>query len=85
MKEGYMLEEIVICFGLFCRELIELLEIFDMEGYDMDSFLDVEFVVMFEQEQEVVWSVYEELGDSFLKFVLYRVYGGDKLVSGNLE
>ncbi|WP_127539431.1 HRDC domain-containing protein [Paenibacillus illinoisensis] len=85
MKEGYTLEEIVNRSGLSRRELIELLETLDTEGYDTDSLLDAELAIMPEQEQEAVWSAYEELGDSFLKPVLHRVYGGDKPVSGNLE
>ncbi|TDL67896.1 helicase [Paenibacillus amylolyticus] len=85
MKEGYTLEEIVNRSGLSRRELVELLEALDHEGYDTDCLLDVELAVMPENEQEAVWSAYEELGDTFLKPVLHRVYGGEKPDGGSLE
>ncbi|MBR2566414.1 MAG: HRDC domain-containing protein [Paenibacillus sp.] len=84
MKEGQTLEEIVNRSGLSRRELIELLETLDLEGYDTDSLLDVELAVMPETEQEAVWQAYEELGDTFLKPVLHKVYGGER-PEGGLE
>ncbi|QLG41793.1 HRDC domain-containing protein [Paenibacillus sp. E222] len=85
MKEGYTLEEIVNRSGLSRRELIELLETLDLEGYDTDCLLDAELAVMPEEEQEAVWSAYEELGDTFLKPVLHKVYGEEKPGGSNLE
>ncbi|MCM3173168.1 HRDC domain-containing protein [Paenibacillus sp. MER 99-2] len=85
MKEGHTLEEIVNRSGLSRRELIELLEILDLEGYDTDCLLDAELAIMPEQEQEAVWSAYEELGDTFLKPVLHKVYGEEKPGGGSLE
>lgn len=85
MKEGQTLEAIVNRSGLSRRELIELLETLDLEGYDTDSLLDVELAVMPETEQEAVWNAYEELGDTFLKPVLHKVYGGERPEGGSLE
>ncbi|AJS59665.1 HRDC domain-containing protein [Paenibacillus sp. IHBB 10380] len=60
------------------KELIEALEELEKAGYSTETLIEIELQGMNHEEQVAVWSAFEELGDTFLKPVLQRVYGTDK-------
>ncbi|MBP2002175.1 hypothetical protein J2Z69_003232 [Paenibacillus shirakamiensis] len=85
MSEGLGIEEICVHTGLSRREVIEMIEELDKEGYEVDLILDGELQHMSEEEQSEVWKAYEELGDTYLKPILQRVYGMDLEEGADVE
>lgn len=73
--EGLGLEDISRQAELSRREVIEMLEVLEREGYDVDNVIRSELSGATEQEQEAIREAYQELGDRFLKPVMQRVYG----------
>lgn len=67
------------------KELLEVLEALEKEGYNVDQLITLELQDMPEEEQLAVWDCYTELGDSFLKPVLQRVYGQDHAAIDDLD
>ncbi|MGV2686003.1 helicase, partial [Clostridium perfringens] len=67
------------------RDLVEELEGLEKEGYDTEQLLEVELNTMTASEQATVWKAFEELGDTFLKPVLQRVYGEGQARNGDAE
>ncbi|GGN92316.1 HRDC domain-containing protein [Saccharibacillus kuerlensis] len=61
--------------GLERRELIEMMESLEKNGYNLESVIEHELRLMPEEQSLAVMQAYEELGDSFLKPVLKKVYG----------
>ncbi|MNJ57692.1 hypothetical protein D3C77_532920 [compost metagenome] len=57
------------------REVIELLEELEKDGYSTEDLVKNELQGMPDQEQAAVLQAYEEMGDTFLKPVFQRVYG----------
>ncbi|GIP24141.1 HRDC domain-containing protein [Paenibacillus sp. J22TS3] len=85
MAEGHGIEEMSRRSGLDRRETVELLEELEKDGYDLDALLMNELHELPEAEQAAIWQAYEELGDTFLKPVLQRVYGTDLPPESNVE
>ena len=87
IAEGLTIGQVQEQIGIQRREVVELLEQLEKEGYDTETILELELADMPKSEQETVWNAYEDLGDTFLKPVLQRVYGSEALlpVSGELE
>ena len=67
------------------RDLLEAIEELEKDGYSVEKLIVQELSKMPQDEQEGVWKAYEELGDVFLKPVLYKVYGNDFTVPGGLD
>ncbi|MNP57990.1 hypothetical protein D3C76_1528640 [compost metagenome] len=68
------IEKICTRAGIERREAIELLEQLEKEGYNTDALIQIELKDVPREEQEKIWKAYEELGDSFLKPILQKVY-----------
>ncbi|OMF78076.1 HRDC domain-containing protein [Paenibacillus glucanolyticus] len=75
IAEGVSLTQLEERTSLSRRDLVEELEGLEKEGYDTEQLLQVELDEITDLEQETVWKAFEELGDTFLKPVLQRVYG----------
>ncbi len=61
--------------GLERRELIEMMESLEKDGYDLEAVIEHEVQLVPEDQRAAVEQAYAELGDSFLKPVLKKVYG----------
>lgn len=75
IAEGLNLEQIRERVAMGRREIIEMLEELEKDGYSIEPLVKNELQEMPDQEQAAVMQAYEELGDAFLKPVLQRVYG----------
>lgn len=67
------------------RELLEAVEELEKDGYSVDKLIRLELEAMPQPEQDAVWKAYEELGDVFLKPVLYKVYGENFTAAEGLD
>ncbi|MDO7907382.1 HRDC domain-containing protein [Paenibacillus sp. JX-17] len=85
MERGLNLDDISSESGVVRRELVEMLEQIEKEGGNTDPLLERELTAVPEQELLAIWSAYDELGDTFLKPVMQRVYGEESHVSGGLD
>ncbi|RUT29178.1 helicase [Paenibacillus zeisoli] len=85
IAEGSDVEEMCRRTGLDRRETVELLEDLEKEGYELEPLLLAELKEVPEAEQTAIWQAYEELGDTFLKPVLQRVYGAELPAESNVE
>lgn len=75
IAEGLDVEQIRERVAVGRRDLIEMLEELEKDGYSTEQLVKNELQAMPEEEQAAVMQAYEELGDAFLKPVLQRVYG----------
>ncbi|MNV06954.1 Ribonuclease D [compost metagenome] len=85
IAEGSDVEEMCRRTGLDRRETVELIEDLEKDGYELESLLVTELKEVPEAEQMAIWQAYEELGDTFLKPVLQRVYGAELPAESNVE
>lgn len=85
IESGLGLEELKGQSGIARRELLEAVEELERDGYSVEKLIEVELKNMPQNEQEAVWSAYSELGDLFLKPVLYKVYGEEFTASEGLD
>lgn len=85
LAQGLDLQEICTRTGLDRREAVELLELLEKDGYTTDSLVQLELKDMPAEQQNEVWKAFEEIGDSFLKPVLQRVYDQETLDAGGLD
>ncbi|MDO3408777.1 HRDC domain-containing protein [Saccharibacillus sp. CPCC 101409] len=74
-KSGGSLSQIGQESGLERRDLVEMMESLEKDGYDLEPVIAHELQLMPERDREAVLSAYAEMGDSFLKPVLKKVYG----------
>lgn len=85
LAQGLDLQEICTRTNLDRREAVELLELLEKDGYTTDSLVQLELKDMPVEQQNEVWKAFEEMGDSFLKPVLQRVYDQETLDAGGLD
>lgn len=85
IESGHGLEQLKAETGVSRRELLEALEELEKDGYTVEKLIRQELEMMPLQEQDAVWKAYEELGDLFLKPVLYRVYGDNPPAAGGMD
>ncbi|MEF2966906.1 HRDC domain-containing protein [Paenibacillus sp. M1] len=85
LAQGLNLEGLCERTGLERREAVEWLEVLEKEGYVTESLIRLELAEMPDDEQQAVWQAFEELGDSFLKPVLQRVYDQERIERGGLD
>lgn len=85
IAEGVSLMQLKEQTSLSRRELVEQLEELEKEGYDTDALIQVELNAVPEEELTAIWKAFEELGDTFLKPVLQRVYGQEVEGTGSTE
>lgn len=85
IESGLGLEELKGQSGIVRRELLEAVEELERDGYSVEKLVEAELRNMPQNEQEAVWSAYSELGDLFLKPVLYKVYGEEFTASEGLD
>ncbi|WP_211746836.1 HRDC domain-containing protein [Paenibacillus sp. Marseille-Q4541] len=85
ITSGQSLDEISTISGLGRRELVDFLEELEKSGYDTEILIAKELVWMTDDEQELIWNAYDELGTSFLKPILHKVYGEDPTGMGPLD
>lgn len=84
-KVGSSLSQISEASGLDRRELIDMMESLEKNGYDLESVIEHELQLMPQEQREAVMRAYAELGDSFLKPVLKKVYGEEPPSEPGLE
>lgn len=87
ISEGKNLDQLRQDCNVKRKELIEALEELEKQGYSTEILLEIELQGMNDEEQVAVWSAFEELGDTFLKPVLQRVYGteNESVKIGNVD
>lgn len=85
IANGQSLDDISSETGLGRRELVDFLEELEKSGYETEILIAKELTWMTDDEQELIWNAYDELGTSFLKPILHRVYGEDPAGAGPLD
>ncbi|MEF3352050.1 HRDC domain-containing protein [Paenibacillus sp. GYB006] len=85
IADGQSLDDLSASTGLNRRELVDFLEELEKSGYDTEMLIAKELTWMTDDEQELIWNAYDELGTSFLKPILHRVYGEDPAGAGPLD
>lgn len=85
IAEGLTLDQLSQNTGMSRRELVEQLEGLEKEGYDTEVLIRMELESLPDMEQSAIWRAFEELGDTFLKPIMQRVYGPDPTVEGGME
>ena len=85
IAEGLTLDQLTEKTSLSRRDLVEQLEGLEKEGYDTELLIRMELDSLPETEQFAIWKAFEELGDTFLKPVMHRVYGQEPVVEGGME
>ncbi|QGQ95062.1 hypothetical protein EHS13_09290 [Paenibacillus psychroresistens] len=61
------------------RDLILAVEELAKEGYDVDTLVELELVAVDHEEQKQVQELFAELGDKYLKPVLFKLYNEQQL------
>jgi hypothetical protein len=85
IEQGLGMEQLKEECGVSRRELLEAVEELEKDGYSAEKLIALELGSMTQQQQEEVWNAYSELGDVFLKPVLYKVYGNEFSAPGGLD
>lgn len=87
ISEGKSLEELEQECNTPRKDILEALEEMEKEGYDTEYLIQNELHDMSTDEQNAVWSAFEELGDLLLKPILQRVYGEgkDAIAKGSID
>ncbi|WP_410512150.1 HRDC domain-containing protein [Paenibacillus sp. BR2-3] len=85
IEQGHGMEQLKEECGVSRRELLEAVEELEKDGYSVERLIALELGSMTQEQQEEVWSAYRELGDVFLKPVLYKVYGNEFSAPGGLD
>jgi len=85
IERGLGMEQLKEECGAARRDLLEAVEELEKEGYSVEKLIVHELAGMPQTEQDQVWKTFEELGDVFLKPVLYKVYGHDFTAPGGLD
>ncbi|MNJ50935.1 ATP-dependent DNA helicase UvrD2 [compost metagenome] len=57
------------------RDFVRQLEELEKMGCSVEKLIVIELSDVSQEEQQMVWNLYEEIGDAFLKPVLQRIYG----------
>lgn len=77
IEEGQDMEQLRALSGVTRREVLEVAEELEKEGYSVDKLIALELREVTSEELNQVWTAFELIGDSFLKPVLYKAYGED--------
>ena len=85
IEGGLDMEQLKEECGVSRRDLLEAIEELEKDGYSVEKLIVQELGKMPQNEQEEVWNAYAELGDVFLKPVLYKVYGNEFTAPGGLD
>lgn len=85
IAEGLTLDQLEETTSLTRRDLVEQLESLEKDGYDTELLIRMELESLPEVEQSAIWRAFEELGDTFLKPVMHRVYGQEPVIEGGME
>ncbi|WP_379133104.1 HRDC domain-containing protein [Paenibacillus sp. sgz500958] len=85
IERGLNMEQLKEECGVSRRDLLEAVEELEREGYTAEKLISHELAGMPQSEKDKVWNAYTELGDTFLKPVLFKVYGEDFSAPGGLD
>lgn len=87
ISEGKNLEQLEHECNTPRKDILEALEEMEKDGYDTEYLIQNELHDMSSEEQDAVWSAFEELGDVLLKPILHRVYGDgkDAIAKGSID
>ncbi|WP_340022278.1 HRDC domain-containing protein [Paenibacillus sp. FSL K6-1096] len=85
IEEGQDMAQLTALGGVPRREVLEVAEELEKEGYTVEKLIALELKEVTAEEQNQVWTAFELLGDSFLKPVLYKAYGEDFAPAEGLE
>jgi hypothetical protein len=61
------------------RDVLQAVEDLAKEGYDVDTLVELELVSVDHEEQKQVQELFVELGDKYLKPVLFKLYNEEQL------
>jgi ribonuclease D len=79
IAEGEDLSAIEIKLSMKRRDILLAVEELAKEGYDVDAFIDVELGAVDQEEQLQVEQLFKQLGDRYLKPVLFKLYDEQQL------
>lgn len=77
IEEGQDMAQLAALSGVTRREVLEVAEELEKEGYSVDKLIALELREVTSEELNQVWTAFELIGDSFLKPVLFKAYGED--------
>ncbi|MHA0856641.1 HRDC domain-containing protein [Paenibacillus sp. CMAA1364] len=78
ISEGKNIEQLLRECESTRKEIIEVLEQLEKDGYNTEPLIESELQAISHAEQEAIWTAFRELGDSLLKPILLKVYGEEK-------
>ncbi|NQX48175.1 HRDC domain-containing protein [Paenibacillus tritici] len=85
IEEGQGMEQLTALSGVSRREVLEVVEELEKDGYSAEKLIAFELSEVTSEEQNNIWTAYELIGDNFLKPVLYKVYGEDFAPADGLD
>lgn len=75
IQKQVSLDKLESQFGCTRRKLVEWIEQFDQEGYDMTAWIERELNELTNEQLEQVFQCFSEIGDRLLKPVMQQLYG----------
>lgn len=85
LSQGKSIDGLLELVSVTRRELLQLVEELDKEGYDLSSLVEVELQSVPDDEQLRAWNAFAEQGDRYLKPVLACVYSEEQLANQSTE
>ncbi|WP_127489220.1 HRDC domain-containing protein [Paenibacillus ehimensis] len=67
------------------RNLLQLFEELDREGYDLQSYIEGQLEQVPEPERELAWKAFQQQGDRYLKPILQTVYSQKELTAQDTD
>lgn len=85
IEEDQGMEQLRVLSGVSRREVLEVVEELEKDGYSAEKLIALELSEVSPEEQNNIWTAYELIGDNFLKPVLYKAYGDNFVPADGLD
>ncbi|MCM3268265.1 HRDC domain-containing protein [Paenibacillus elgii] len=85
IARGEKLEELLEQTKLQRRNLLQLFEELDREGYDLQNYIEGQLEQVPEPERELAWKAFQQQGDRYLKPILQTVYSQKELTAQDAD
>ncbi|KZE78907.1 aldolase [Paenibacillus elgii] len=85
IARGEKLEELLEQTKIQRRNLLQLFEELDREGYDLQSYIEGQLEQVPEPERELAWKAFQQQGDRYLKPILQTVYSQKELTAQDAD
>lgn len=85
VQQGRSIAELQEQCGMQRRELVQMLEELERDGYDVEPVIERELRDMPAEEQALIWEAMQTRGDKYVKPVLLQAYGDDIMKANNID